>query len=67
MKRITITWRCSIGRSCTRRQTRSPSDFAVPSGGERIRAIGLIEAQVVTESVQREPVVVGSVFEAHSA
>jgi adenine deaminase len=37
----------------------SPSDFAIPwSGGGRIRAIGLIEDQVVTESLEREPVVV---------
>jgi adenine deaminase len=34
------------------------SDFAIPSGGPRIRAIGLIEDQVVTESLEREPVVV---------
>ena len=36
----------------------SPADFAVPSGGATIRAIGLIEDQVVTESLERRPVVV---------
>ena len=35
-----------------------PSDFAIPSTGGRIRAIGLIEDQVVTESLVRDPVVV---------
>ena len=35
------------------------ADFAIPSDGSPIRAIGLIEDQVVTESVEREPVVVG--------
>jgi adenine deaminase len=34
------------------------SDFAIPSDGSTIRAIGLIEDQVVTESLEREPVVV---------
>ena len=33
------------------------ADFAIPSDGTTIRAIGLIEDQVVTESVEREPVV----------
>ena len=37
----------------------SPSDFAIPWGGGTMRAIGLIEDQVVTESVEREPVVEG--------
>ncbi len=36
----------------------SASDFAIPSEGATIRAIGLIEDQVVTESLEREPVVV---------
>jgi len=34
------------------------SDFAIPSDGSTMRAIGLIEDQVVTESLEREPVVV---------
>ncbi len=34
------------------------ADFAIPSDGSPIRAIGLIEDQVVTESLEREPVVV---------
>jgi adenine deaminase len=34
------------------------ADFAIPSDGTPIRAIGLIEDQVVTESVERTPVVV---------
>ncbi len=33
------------------------SDFAIPSNGGPIRAIGLIEDQVVTESLVRDPVV----------
>jgi adenine deaminase len=36
----------------------SAADFAIPSEGATIRAIGLIEDQVVTESLEREPVVV---------
>ncbi len=32
-------------------------DFEIPSDGSSIRAIGLIEDQVVTESLRREPVV----------
>ena len=36
----------------------SPADFAIPSDGATIRAIGLIEDQVVTESLERAPVVV---------
>ncbi len=35
-----------------------PSDFAISSSGGRIRAIGLIEDQVVTESLVRDPVVI---------
>jgi adenine deaminase len=35
-----------------------PSDFAIRSTGGRIRAIGLIEDQVVTESLVRDPIVV---------
>jgi adenine deaminase len=34
------------------------ADFAIPSDGSPIRAIGLIEDQVVTEILEREPVVV---------
>jgi adenine deaminase len=37
----------------------SPSDFAIPSSGGTVRAIGLIEDQVVTESLARESVVEG--------
>jgi adenine deaminase len=37
----------------------SPADFEVPFGGGKLRAIGLIEDQVVTESVERESVVEG--------
>jgi adenine deaminase len=38
----------------------SPSDFAIPFGGGRLRAIGLIEDQVVTDSVERDAVVEGA-------
>jgi len=34
------------------------SDFAIPSTGGRVRAIGLIDDQVVTQSLIRDPVVV---------
>jgi len=37
----------------------SPSDFAIPWSGGPMRAIGLVEDQVVTDSVEREPVVEG--------
>src|SRR5262245_29197609 len=37
----------------------SPSDFAIESDGGSMRAIGLIEDQVVTESLEREAVVEG--------
>jgi adenine deaminase len=37
----------------------SPADFAIPSSGGRVRAIGLVEDQVVTESIEREAVVEG--------
>jgi adenine deaminase len=38
----------------------TPSDFAIPwSGDGAMRAIGLVEDQVVTESIEREPVVEG--------
>jgi adenine deaminase len=37
----------------------TPQDFAIPSASGAIRAIGLIEDQVVTESLEREPVVEG--------
>ena len=35
----------------------SPADFEIPFGGGKLRAIGLIEDQVVTESIERESVV----------
>lgn len=35
------------------------SDFAIPSAGGRVRAIGLIDDQVVTQSLVRDPVVAG--------
>jgi adenine deaminase len=35
----------------------SPSDFAIPAIGGKVRAIGLIEDQVVTESLDRDAVV----------
>src|SRR4029078_5403602 len=46
----------------------SAADFEIPSDGATIRAIGLIEDQVVTESLEREPVVVGgyAVASAHA-
>ena len=34
----------------------APGDFAVPWSGGSLRAIGLVEDQVVTESLEREPV-----------
>jgi len=37
----------------------SPTDFAIPWSGGAARAIGLIEDQVVTESLEREPPVEG--------
>ena len=37
----------------------TPADFAVPSNGGPVRAIGLVPDQVVTESLVREPLVVG--------
>ena len=37
----------------------SPTDFAIPWSGGTARAIGLIEDQVVTESLEREPAVEG--------
>ena len=37
----------------------SPTDFAIPWSGGSARAIGLIEDQVVTESLEREPAVEG--------
>ncbi len=45
-------------RQTVRVQPVSPADFAVRSDGSPIRAIGLIEDQVVTEALVREPVVV---------
>src|SRR5262249_15638683 len=37
----------------------SPADFAIPWGGGPVRAIGLIEDQVVTESRERDALVEG--------
>jgi adenine deaminase len=37
----------------------SPTDLEIPWNGGSARAIGLIDDQVVTESLEREPVVVG--------
>ena len=37
----------------------APDDFAVPWSGGSLRAIGLVEDQVVTESLEREPVLDG--------
>jgi adenine deaminase len=37
----------------------SPSDFTIPWSGGIARAIGLVEDQVVTESLEREPAVEG--------
>ena len=37
----------------------SPTDFAIPWSGGTARAIGLIEDQVVTQSLEREPAVEG--------
>ena len=37
----------------------SPADFAIPAEGGSLRAIGLIEDQVVTESLERDAVVEG--------
>jgi adenine deaminase len=37
----------------------APDDFAVPWSGGSLRAIGLVEDQVVTESLERDPVVEG--------
>lgn len=37
----------------------SPADFAIPSHGGSLRAIGLIEDQVVTESLERDAAVEG--------
>ena len=45
-------------RQTVRVQPVTAADFAIPSDGGAIRAIGLIEDQVVTESLEREPVVV---------
>ena len=45
-------------RQSVRVQPVSASDFAIPSEGASIRAIGLVTDQVVTESVVREPAVV---------
>jgi adenine deaminase len=36
-----------------------PGDFAVPWSGGSLRAIGLVEDQVITEALEREPVVEG--------
>ena len=45
-------------RQTVRIQPVTAMDFAIPSNGDPIRAIGLIEDQVVTESLVRVPVVV---------
>jgi adenine deaminase len=45
-------------RQTVRVQPVTAADFAIPSDGSRIRAIGLIEDQVVTESLELTPVVV---------
>jgi len=45
-------------RQTVRVQPVSAADFEIPSDGATIRAIGLIEDQVVTESLERVPVVV---------
>jgi adenine deaminase len=45
-------------RQTVRVQPVTADDLAIASDGSTIRAIGLIEDQVVTESVEREPVVV---------
>ena len=37
----------------------APQDFAIPWAGGAVRAIGLIEDQVVTESLAREPAIEG--------
>ena len=53
--------RCPCPSGCARPCGCEPvtaADFAIPSDGRPIRAIGLIEDQVVTESLEREPVVV---------
>ena len=42
-------------RQTVRMQPVSPADLAVQSSGGSVRAIGLIEDQVVTESLVREP------------
>jgi adenine deaminase len=44
-------------RQTVRIQPVVPADFEIASDGSTIRAIGLIEDQVVTESLEREPVV----------
>ena len=44
-------------RQSVRVQPVSADDFAIPSDGASIRAIGLVTDQVVTESVVREPAV----------
>lgn len=45
-------------RQTVRVQPVAAADFAIRSGGGPIRAIGLIEDQVVTESLEREPTIV---------
>ncbi len=45
-------------RQTVRVQPVTAADFEIRSGGATIRAIGLIENQVVTESLEQEPVVV---------
>ncbi len=45
-------------RQTVRVKAVTAADFAIPASGATIRTIGLIEDQVVTESLAREPVVV---------
>ncbi len=44
-------------RQTVRVQPVTAADFEIPSGGARIRTIGLVDDQVVTELLEREPVV----------
>jgi adenine deaminase len=44
-------------RQSVRIRPLAPGDFAIPWNGGSARAIGLVEDQVVTESLEREPVV----------
>jgi adenine deaminase len=46
-------------RQSVRVASLTPADFAIPWSGGSARAIGLVEDQVVTESLVREPVIEG--------